>query len=232
MQRQNGGGFDPAPALLPGDGTNKKVAALVAIHLVEAGLARLWLIIPNVVAQRVGQPAEGVLPEAREGSIEEVVDGLGQRLKELVLVAVDTDLAGIAFALAHRLSLPEPVAIDTAPNPRQTARNTSPYVTSSVSEALANTDRSWGWQWIMLGTARWPAVSLDGFHQRLTVTVVDARGIQQLASFNLTLALAATPCSPNRPNRPTEPIITTQHYSGCCTPEVMPVNLQWGGAWH
>jgi len=71
---------------------------------------------------------------------------------------------------------------------------------------------------------------LDRYHQRLTITVVDAHGIQQPASFNLTLALAATLCCPN-PTPPPEPFITTQHYSGCWTPEVMPVNLQWGGAW-
>lgn len=72
---------------------------------------------------------------------------------------------------------------------------------------------------------------LDRYHQRLTITVVDAHGIQQPARFNLTLALAATPCCPNNPTPPAQPFITTQQYNGCCTPEVMPVNLQWGGAW-
>jgi hypothetical protein len=61
------------------------------------------------------------------------------------------------------------------------------------------------------------------------ITVVDANGKQLPARFNLTLALAATPCCPNNP--PQQPFITTQHYSGCCAPEAMPVNLQWGGSW-
>jgi hypothetical protein len=72
---------------------------------------------------------------------------------------------------------------------------------------------------------------LDRYHQRLTITVVDAHGIQQPASFHLTLALAATLCCPSNPAPPQQPFITTQLYNGCCTPEVMPVNLQWGGAW-
>jgi hypothetical protein len=87
------------------------------------------------------------------------------------------------------------------------------------------------------GTVDWSTrvylTVLDRYHQRLTITVVDAHGIQQPARFNLTLALAATPCCPNPSNStpPPQPFATTQQYSGCCTPEAMPVNLQWGGAW-
>jgi hypothetical protein len=69
---------------------------------------------------------------------------------------------------------------------------------------------------------------LDRYHQRLMITVVDAHGVLQPARFTLTLALAATLCCPNTSS---PPFITTQQYSGCCTPEAMPVNLQWGGAW-
>jgi hypothetical protein len=88
---------------------------------------------------------------------------------------------------------------------------------------------------VTAGTLSWSSrvylTVLDRYHQRLTITVVDAHGIQQPARFNLTLALAATPCCPNSGNPAASPFITTQQYSGCCTPEVMPVNLQWGGAW-
>jgi len=86
---------------------------------------------------------------------------------------------------------------------------------------------------ITAGTVNWSTrvylTVLDRYHQRLTITVVDAHGIQLPASFNLTLALAATLCCP--PTPPPQPFISTQPYHGCCTPEVMPVNLQWGGAW-
>jgi len=88
---------------------------------------------------------------------------------------------------------------------------------------------------ITAGTVNWSTrvylTVLDRYHQRLTITVVDAHGIQQPARFNLTLALAAILCCPNPSNPTPPPFITTQQYNGCCTPEVMPVNLQWGGAW-
>lgn len=89
---------------------------------------------------------------------------------------------------------------------------------------------------VLTGQVNWSVrvylTVMDRFHQRLTVAIVDSRGIQEPGSYNLTLALAATPCCPNNPTPPPGPIITTQHYSSyCCTPVVMPVNLQWGGTW-
>jgi hypothetical protein len=101
----------------------------------------------------------------------------------------------------------------------------SPVLPSSTSQPITAGSVSW--------STRVYLTVLDRYHQRLTITVIDARGIPQPARFNLTLALAATPCCPNpsNPTPPSEPFISSQQYSGCCTPEVMPVNLQWGGAW-
>lgn len=85
---------------------------------------------------------------------------------------------------------------------------------------------------VTAGAVSWSArvylVVLDRYHQRLEIHVVDANGVQQPATFNVTLALGATACCPDW-SKP--PFITTMHYHGCCTPEAMPVNLQWGGGW-
>ena len=72
------------------------------------------------------------------------------------------------------------------------------------------------------------------------MAVVDSRGIQpvgdrEFGSFDLTLALVvnANPCcsiGPN-PSPPPPPTIYVQHYSGCCTPEIMAVNMAFGGSW-
>lgn len=129
-----------------------------------------------------------------------------------------TSSSGAAVAVMATLTLSaSPTPADT-PSPSPPA---SAVIPSSTPRSIA------------AGTANWSTrvylTVLDRYHQRLTITVVDAHGIQQPARFNLTLALAATLCCP--PTPPPQPFITTQRYNGCCTPEVMPVNLQWGGAW-
>src|SRR2546427_1388677 len=124
-----------------------------------------------------------------------------------------------------------PVAALATPTP-----STSPTlaVTPSPSPSLSAVIPSSTARPITAGAVNWSTrvylTVLDRYHQRLTITVVDAHGIQQPARFNLTLALAATLCCPNpsNPTPPPQPFITTQQYNGCCTPEVMPVNLQGG----
>ena len=115
-----------------------------------------------------------------------------------------------------------PVAVLATPTP-----STSPTLAVTPSSTPRPITGAVNW------STRVYLTVLDRYHQRLTITVVDAHGIQQPARFNLTLALAATLCCPNpsNPTPPPQPFITTQQYNGCCTPEVMPVNLQGGGAW-
>ena len=124
-----------------------------------------------------------------------------------------------------------PVAVRATPTPAASLTlAVTPWPSPSPSAAIpSSTPRP------PAGTVNWSTrvylTVLDRYHQRLAITVVDAHGIQLPARFNLTLALAATPCCPSNSTPPPQPFITTQQYSGCCTPEVMPVNLQRGGAW-
>lgn len=144
------------------------------------------------------------------------------------LIACSQVSASQTLAPSNRAAvLPTP----TSPPSPDSSVLLSPAATPSVFIASPTTTRP-----APAVQANWSVhvylTALDSHHQRLTVTIVDARGVPEPGSYNLTLALAATPCCPNNPTPPTEPIITTQRYSSyCCTPVVMPVNLQWGGAW-
>ena len=149
-----------------------------------------------------------------------------------VVVAAVPTACSQALASHTTSSSGPPVAVRATPTPAASPTlavtpSPSPFPSAVIPSSTPPT----------AGTANWSTrvylTVLDRYHQRLTITVVDAHGIQQPARFNLTLALAATPCCPNPSNSTPspQPFITTQQYSGCCTPEVMPVNLQWGGAW-
>jgi hypothetical protein len=151
----------------------------------------------------------------------------------IVAVVVAAALAACAPApMSHPTSSSGPaVAVVATPTPSDSPTpavtpSPSPSPTAVIpSSTLPITAATLSW------SSRVYLTVLDRYHQRLTITVVDAHGIQEPARFNLTLALAATPCCPNSGNPAASHFITTQQYNGCCTPEVMPVNLQWGGAW-
>jgi len=161
----------------------------------------------------------------------------GGRIKvQIVAVIVAAVLTACSQTLTSHMtsSSGPPVAVQATPTPSTspTLAVTPSPLPSASAVIPSSTPRP-----ITAGSVSWSTrvylTVLDRYHQRLTITVVDGEGIQQPARFNLTLALAATLCCPNpsNPTPPPQPVITTQQYNGCCTPEVMPVNLQWGGAW-
>ena len=125
--------------------------------------------------------------------------------------------------------VPSPTQI-VAPSPLATPSPTaSPALTSASPKPVPKPmpiARPLTW------TAQVSLVTYNPTLHSVAVTILDSRGVRLLGSFRLTLTRVVNP-PPVCLSGPCPPPPTTfvDRYSGCCTTEYMPLNMNWGGKW-